>query len=100
MEKYFYILDDLEDVSKEMFDWIHNTKSKMNTWQPISTAIKNSNCPSVLLYCGVQGVPFYCGRWRAGTMYKPQPGVIAWRCDSSGTFANPTHWMPLPNSPD
>lgn len=73
----------------------------MNTiWQPIETAIKDPKHHSILLCCIGQYVPLYCGRWRKGWMNEPQPSIAAWRCDSSGTFSNPTHWMVLPNLPE
>lgn len=65
-------------------------------WMPIETAPKHE---SVLLYSG-GFVPIYCGRKRYGLFVgEPQQDTLAWRCDSSGMFANPTHWMPLPPSP-
>ena len=64
-------------------------------WQPIETAPKGE---SVLLYCrGFASV--YCGRKRYGNLGEPQQSEFAWRCDSSGRFASPTHWMPLPPPP-
>lgn len=51
-----------------------------------------------MLYAG-RYVPMYCGRLRAGQMGEPSQDTVAWRCDSSGRFANPTHWMPLPVPP-
>ena len=65
-------------------------------WQPIETAPRNR---SVLLACPGSSVKLYCGRERWGGRGEPQPNEFAWRCDSSGTFANPTHWMPLPPPP-
>lgn len=65
-------------------------------WRPIETAPKHE---SVLLYSG-GFVPIYCGRKRYGLFVgEPQQDTLAWRCDSSGMFANPTHWMPLPLPP-
>ncbi len=72
----------------------------MNNWQPIETAIKNSNVRSILLCCVGTYIPLYCGRWRIGRLGEPQSSVAAWRCDSSGTFSDPTHWMVLPNLPE
>lgn len=66
----------------------------MNKWMPIETAPKDG---SVLLY-----LPYglmYCGRKRYGQLGEPQQDEFVWRCDSSGRFANPTHWMPLPEAP-
>jgi hypothetical protein len=64
-------------------------------WQKIETAPKDK---SVMLHC--RGfIPFYCGRKRYGNLGEPQQSELAWRCDSSGRFANPTHWMPLPAAP-
>lgn len=64
-------------------------------WRPIETAPKHE---SVLLYSG-KFTPIYCGRKRYGLLGEPQQDVFAWRCDSSGRFAHPTHWMPLPLPP-
>lgn len=64
-------------------------------WQPIETAPKDK---SVLLYCS-NIVPTYCGRYRYGNLGEPQQNTLAWRCDSSGTFAHPTYWQPLPAPP-
>jgi len=63
-------------------------------WMPIESAPKDD---SVLLYA--PPAPIYAGRKRLGLLGEPQQDVHAWRCDSSGRFANPTHWMPLPQSP-
>lgn len=65
-------------------------------WRPIETAPANV---SVLLGSINKYVPIYCGRQRYGMLGEPQQDVFAWRCDSSGRFANPTHWMPLPDRP-
>lgn len=64
-------------------------------WQPIETAPKGK---SVLLYAG-ELCPLYCGKQRFGNLGEPQQDEHAWRCDSSGRFAAPTHWMPLPAEP-
>jgi hypothetical protein len=69
-------------------------------WHPIETATKDREAPSVMLACVGRNLPIYCGRWRHGDLGEPQQGVFAWRCDSSGRFANPTHWMPLPEPPN
>ena len=61
-------------------------------WQPIETVPKDG---SVMLYAHM----IYCGKKRFGTLGEPQQHEFAWRCDSSGRFANPTHWMPLPAAP-
>lgn len=63
-------------------------------WLPIESAPKHD---SVLLYA--PPAPIYAGRKRLGLLGEPQQDEHAWRCDSSGRFANPTHWMPLPQSP-
>jgi hypothetical protein len=68
-----------------------------SAWQPIETAPKDR---SVLLVVAGMGLPIYCGRERYGTLGEPQQGEFAWRCDSSGRFTTPTHWMPLPAPPD
>lgn len=66
-------------------------------WQPIETAQRDK---SLLLYC-VAPIPIYCGRHRYGEFGEPQRDVLAWRCDSSGRFANPTQWAALipPSAP-
>jgi hypothetical protein len=64
-------------------------------WQPIETAPKDV---SVLLYCN-EYLPIYCGRKRYGNLGEPQQDVFAWRCDSSGRFANPTLWAHIPPAP-
>lgn len=68
----------------------------MSEWRPIETAPKGVR---VLLACAGTCIPIYCGHQRYGGMGEPQQEVFAWRCDSSGRFANPTHWMPLPPRP-
>ena len=68
-------------------------------WKPITTADKDREAPSILLACAGAMTPIYCGRWRHGYLGEPQQDVFAWRCDSSGRFANPTHWMELPAKP-
>lgn len=73
--------------------------TEINPWIPIETAPKNK---SIMLCCGVAQYGtqlIYCGRYRSGTMGEPQAHEIAWRCDSSGRFSHPTHWMPLPEPP-
>ena len=64
-------------------------------WRDIATAPEGV---SVLLYCNAN-IPIYCGRKRTGQFYEPQQRVLAWRCDSSGTFAHPIKWTPLPPAP-
>ena len=65
------------------------------TWQPIETAPRDK---SILLFAPYGLI--YCGRKRHGMLGEPQQYVHAWRCDSSGRFANPSHWMPLPPPPE
>lgn len=65
-------------------------------WQPISTAPKGV---SVLLYVLAQTPCYYVGRERFGNLGEPQMAEFEWRCDSSGRFARPTHWQPLPLPP-
>ena len=74
----------------------HPTRHERMTmnWQPIETAPKDR---SVMLYT-VYGL-IDCGRRRFGNLGEPQRQCLEWRCDSSGRFANPTHWMPLPPPP-
>jgi len=68
-------------------------------WQPIETASKDREADSVLLACAGTRIPLYCGRWRHGYLGEPSQDVFAWRCDSSGRYANPTHLRPLPPPP-
>lgn len=63
-------------------------------WLPIESAPKNR---SVMLYTKY-GLT-YCGRYRQGQLGEPSQHLVEWRCDSSGRYANPTHWMPLPVAP-
>ena len=71
------------------------SKDPESQWKQIEFAPKNE---SILLYCN-ENIPIYCGRMRYGNLGEPQQDVFAWRCDSSGRFATPTHWMPLPDAP-
>ena len=71
----------------------------MNEWMPIETAPRDK---SIMLCCGVAQYGtqlIYCGRYRSGAMGEPIGHAVAWRCDSSGRFSHPTHWMPLPEFP-
>jgi len=63
-------------------------------WMPIESAPKDR---SVMLHTKY-GLT-YCGRYRYGNMGEPSQDELAWRCDSSGRYSNPTHWMPLPAAP-
>ena len=63
-------------------------------WKPIETAPKDK---SVMLFTPYGLI--YCGKLRYGNLGEPSQDTYAWRCDSSGRFANPTHWMPLPTAP-
>lgn len=65
-------------------------------WQPIETAPKLGS--PILLFTSYGLI--YCGQWRHGLLGEPQQSVVAWRCSSSGRFADPTHWMPLPAPPN
>lgn len=69
----------------------------MSDWMPIESAPKGNQ--SVLLIAANTPIPMYCGRYRLGFWGEPQQDYLAWRCDSSGKFATPTHWMPLPQPP-
>ncbi len=97
-------LSDLARVERELRDIEYTRKHadtiaayiKAQGWRPIATAPKG---PSILLCCAGTYVPIYCGQFRSGRMGEPQQDQRAWRCDSSGKFANPTHWMPLPEPP-
>ena len=68
----------------------------MIEWKPIATAPKDTE---VLLYCN-KFIPIYVGKKRYGGLGEPQQDILAWRCSSSGRFADPTHWMPLPAKPN
>ena len=50
------------------------------------------------MYCN-KLIPLYIGKKRYGCLGEPQQDEFEWRCSSSGRFANPTYWMPLPKSP-
>lgn len=84
---------------EELLDNLLDECTELNQWMPIETAPKDK---SLMLCCSVAKYDtqlIYCGRYRIGTLGEPQAHVIAWRCDSSGRFSNPTHWMPLPPVP-
>lgn len=70
------------------------TDEDAGSWRPIASAPKNQSV-MLAMKCG----PIYCGRQRYGNLGEPSQDTFAWRCDSSGTFGNPTHWMPLPSHP-
>jgi len=70
-------------------------REPLTVWKPIETAPKDTE---VLLYCN-KFIPLYIGKKRYGGFGEPQQDVFAWRCSSSGRFADPTHWMPLPKLP-
>lgn len=65
-------------------------------WMPIESAPKGR---SVMLGSPGNRHPIYCGQQRYGVLGEPSQDVFAWRCDSSGRFTSPTHWMPLPEPP-
>jgi hypothetical protein len=64
-----------------------------NDWKPIETAPKEEVI-ILATRCGM-----YFGRKRYGTFGEPQPDSYEWRCESSGLFATPTHWMYAPKLP-
>jgi hypothetical protein len=70
-------------------------REPLTEWKPIETAPKDTE---VLLYCN-KLIPLYIGKKRYGCLGEPQQDEFEWRCSSSGRFANPTYWMPLPKSP-
>ena len=70
-------------------------REPLTEWKPIETAPKDTE---VLLYCN-KFIPLYIGKKRYGCLGEPQQDEFEWRCSSSGRFANPTYWMPLPKSP-
>jgi hypothetical protein len=67
----------------------------VSEWKLIETAPRDNK--SVLLFTSYGLI--YCGRLRYGQLDEPSQDTFAWRCDSSGRFANPTHWMPMPKPP-
>jgi len=66
----------------------------IDDWKPIAGAPKDR---SILLFASYGLI--YCGRKRYGHLGEPSQDQHEWRCDSSGRFANQTHWMPLPPPP-
>lgn len=69
---------------------------KPSPWKSISSAPTDR---SIILGVADSFVPNYIGRFRFGNLGEPQPHEQAWRCDSSGRFAQPTHWMEAPDQP-
>ena len=91
-------------VSRDVMEWMlkryythppQRTWQGLTEWKPIETAPKDSE---VLLYCN-KFIPLYIGKKRYGCLGEPQQDNFEWRCSSSGRFADPTYWMPLPKSP-
>lgn len=72
----------------------------MTKWLPIETLPDSLKEKSVLLVVAGTRLPIYCGRKRFGNLGEPSQGKFAWRCDSSGRFSNPTHYMLLPDFPE
>lgn len=66
----------------------------MSAWRPIEFAPKGQ---SVLLKVEGTVVPVYVGRQRYGQLGEPQQDEFAWRCDSSGRYAHPTHFALIPD---
>lgn len=67
-------------------------------WRDIATAPRDGTI--ILLATARSHVPIYCGSYRFSTMGEPTGhSDKAWRCSSSGRYANPTHWRPLPPPP-
>ena len=67
-----------------------------DNWKPIRTAPKDR---SIILGVANGYTPNYIGSLRYGRPGEPSQDTFAWRCDSSGRFANPTHWMEAPPRP-
>ena len=65
-------------------------------WRPIWTAPKDR---SVILGVDAECGAVYIGRQRFGYLGEPSQDTYAWRCDSSGRFSSPTHWMEAPKGP-
>lgn len=80
-------------TSSEMWDKLLLPKKPQ--WRDMSSAPRDR---SILLHTNAF-TPVYVGRYRTGTMGEPQPSVLAWRCDSSGRFANPRLWVDIPEVP-
>lgn len=72
-------------------------QASQSQWKPIETAPSGLAARSVLLYTPYGLI--YVGRQRTGRLGEPSQSEYAWRCDSSGRFANPTHWACLPKAP-
>ena len=82
-------------VDAKLYTTPQPAQKPLTEWKPIETAPKDTE---VLLYCN-KFIPLYIGRKRYGCLGEPQQDEFEWRCSSSGRFANPTYWMPLPKSP-
>jgi hypothetical protein len=68
-------------------------------WRPISTAAKEVG--KAVLLCNCQSKSVWVGAWRLprlGESYFETYYEYEWR-DSSGRWATPTHWQPIPQLP-
>lgn len=70
------------------------TNKRADAWRPMDDAPKDRDILLVTRYGLV-----YVGRYRTGNFGEPQQDVLAWRCSSSGRFADPTFWMDVPPFP-
>ena len=67
-------------------------------WFDMSNIKPRGKDGNVLLYS--KNMEFYwVGSLRYGRMGEPQQDELAWRCASSGRFATPSYWVPLPAAP-
>ena len=66
-------------------------------WRPISTAPKDR---TIIVGSPSKYIAMYFARYRHGNLGEPQQDTLAWRCNSSGRFATPTHWQEAPDRPE
>lgn len=67
-------------------------------WFRMDTVKPTEKDGDVVLYSMHMRI-YWIGRLRYGGIGEPQQDEFAWRCASSGRFANPTHWTYLPAAP-
>ena len=88
--------DALISQGKMLSAIVNITKGQPEGWRPIWTAPKDR---SVILGVDAECGAVYIGRQRFGYLGEPSQDTYAWRCDSSGRFSSPTHWMEAPKGP-